>query len=273
MDRSVSYMTVNMGRKDSRSPSRAEPDVSYAEVNFKRSSAPRVRADRDALNSTYSELNFRKEEPLIDEHEDSPIASGSSGLSATAKTAAQERESKVNIGNRPYRLICLLCLVTFAFIVTVAGLSIHVSQIRYKFTEMETKYRSVNESKAQICELLNSRRELCIPQPCVWNLYILDWKMRKQECELPSPVQGVFGDALLQSLEQYGCLAGELNALIAGHGTAERSPIIKTTSPVRSASSYSFQQSVNTRGQHIPPPGGRVTHPTLHNHFTVSPTE
>ncbi|XP_072891427.1 killer cell lectin-like receptor subfamily B member 1B allele C [Hemitrygon akajei] len=127
----------------------------------------------NALNSTYSELNFRKEEPLIDEHEDSPIASGSSGLSATAKTAAQERESKVNIGNRPYRLICLLCLVTFAFIVTVAGLSIHVSQIRHKFTEMETKYRSVNETKAQICELLTSRRE----QTCSEN-----WVTNKDRC-------------------------------------------------------------------------------------------
>ncbi|XP_072891071.1 uncharacterized protein [Hemitrygon akajei] len=160
MDRSESYMTVNMGRNDSRSPSRGEPDVSYAEVNFKRFSAPRVRADRDCLNSTYSELNFRKEEPRIDEHEDPPIASGSSGLSATAQTAAQGRESKVKIGNRPYRLICLLCLVTFALIVIVAGLSIHVSQIRHKFTEMETKYRSVNETKAQICELLTSRRGL-----------------------------------------------------------------------------------------------------------------
>ncbi|XP_072893339.1 killer cell lectin-like receptor subfamily B member 1A [Hemitrygon akajei] len=159
MDRSESYLTVNMGRNDSRSPSRGEPDVSYAEVNFKRFSAPRVRADRDGLNSTYSELNFRKEEPCIDEHEDPPIASGSSGLSATAQTAAQERESKVKIGNRPYRLICLLCLVTFALIVTLAGLSIHVSQIRHKFTEMETKYRSVNETKAQICELLTNRRE------------------------------------------------------------------------------------------------------------------
>ncbi|XP_072891437.1 uncharacterized protein [Hemitrygon akajei] len=111
---------------------------------------------------------------------------------------AQERESKVKIGNRPYRLICLLCLVTAALIVIVVGLSIHVSQIRqstftsdrnchelnstvesklsalnsnlsdlkrmnndlrHQFTEMETKYRSFNETKAQICELLTSRRE------------------------------------------------------------------------------------------------------------------
>ncbi|XP_072891392.1 C-type lectin domain family 7 member A-like [Hemitrygon akajei] len=33
------------------------------------------------------------------------------------------------------------------------------SDLRHQFTEMETKYRSVNETKAQICELLTSRRE------------------------------------------------------------------------------------------------------------------
>ncbi|XP_059814584.1 C-type lectin domain family 4 member A-like [Hypanus sabinus] len=169
MDTSVSYMTVNMGRKDSRSPSPDEPDVSYAEVNFKPLSAPRVRTDRDGLNSTYSELNFRKEELRIDEREDPPLASGSSGLSATAHTAAQERESKVKNGNRPYRMICLLCLVTSALIVTVTGLSIHVSQIRHQVTEMETKYRSINETKAQICELLTSRRETTCPQEWIKN--------------------------------------------------------------------------------------------------------
>ncbi|XP_059816683.1 uncharacterized protein LOC132388361 [Hypanus sabinus] len=78
--------------------------------------------------------------------------------SETPSRAAPERESKVKIGNRPYRQICLFCLVTSALIVIVAGLSIHVSQVSHKFTEMETKYRSVNETKAQICELLTSRR-------------------------------------------------------------------------------------------------------------------
>ncbi|XP_072894891.1 uncharacterized protein [Hemitrygon akajei] len=221
MDQSVSYMTVKLGKNDSRSPSRAEPDISYAEVNFKTPSAPRVRADRDGLNSTYSDLNFRRKEPRIDEGEGPPIAPGCGGLSNITQTvasdvsyaevnfktpsaprvrtdrAAQERELKVKIGNRPYRLICLLCLVTAALIVIVAGLSIHVSQIRqsvtcdrscheinstveskaslfnsnlsdlnrlhndlrHQFTEVETKYRSVNETKAQICELLTSRRE------------------------------------------------------------------------------------------------------------------
>ncbi|XP_072891637.1 uncharacterized protein [Hemitrygon akajei] len=119
--------------------------------------------------------------------------------------AAQERESTVKIENRPYRLICLLCLVTSALIVIVAGLSIHISQIRqskvtcdrscheinstveskaslfnsnlsdlnrlhndlrHQFTEVETKYRSVNETKAQICELLTSRRGMWAGVSC-----------------------------------------------------------------------------------------------------------
>ncbi|XP_059817633.1 uncharacterized protein LOC132389193 [Hypanus sabinus] len=103
----------------------AEPDVLYADVNFKTLSATRVRTDRDGLNSTYSMLNFRKKKPRIDEDEDPPISSGPSGLSTSAPTAAVELESKVKIGNRPYRLICLLCLVTSALIVTVASLSIY----------------------------------------------------------------------------------------------------------------------------------------------------
>ncbi|XP_059815608.1 uncharacterized protein LOC132387482 [Hypanus sabinus] len=170
-------------------------------------------------------------------------------------TAAQERKSKVKIGNRPYRLVCLLCLVTSALIVTVAGFSIYVSQIRqsqitcdqnhrlhreevnrtlrqcrlqvhelnttllstisenshmhltqrtslehlselisnlsdlkrrhsdlrHQFTEMETKYRSVNETKAQICELLTSRREVCYESCTRPKQFILDWKMPRRE--------------------------------------------------------------------------------------------
>ncbi|XP_059816963.1 uncharacterized protein LOC132388607 [Hypanus sabinus] len=138
----------------------AEPVVSYAEVNFKNSSASRVRTDRDGLKSTYSELNVRKKKPRVDEVEDPHISSGPVGLSTTAQTAAQERESKVKIGNRPYRLICLLCLVTSALIVKVVGLSIHGMQcdLRHQCAEMEAKYRSVNETKAQFCEFLTSRR-------------------------------------------------------------------------------------------------------------------
>ncbi|XP_072891093.1 uncharacterized protein [Hemitrygon akajei] len=43
------------------------------------------------------------------------------------------------------------------------------SDLRQQFTEMETKYRSVNETKAQICELLTSRRELTCPQNWIVN--------------------------------------------------------------------------------------------------------
>ncbi|XP_059815585.1 uncharacterized protein LOC132387242 [Hypanus sabinus] len=79
----------------------------------------------DGLTSTYSELNFRRDEPLTDADEDPPIASGPRIVPTAAQTAAHDRESKVKIGNRPYRQICLLCLVPSALIVIVAGLSIH----------------------------------------------------------------------------------------------------------------------------------------------------
>ncbi|XP_059816039.1 uncharacterized protein LOC132387693 [Hypanus sabinus] len=162
----------------------SEPDVSYAELNFKSRSAPRVRTDREDPNSTYSDLKFRKEEPRIDQHEYPSIASGPGGLSTTTQTAAQEQESKVKIRNRRYRLTCLLCLITSALMVVVVGLSIHVSQIRqsyetchrnsnlsdlkrmnsdllHQFNEMETK-----ETKTQICELLTSRRGLWTGTSC-----------------------------------------------------------------------------------------------------------
>ncbi|XP_059819135.1 uncharacterized protein LOC132390537 [Hypanus sabinus] len=209
MDRNESHMNVKLGKTDARSPSRAEPDVSYAELNFKTRSAPRVRKDREDLNSTYSDLNVRKKEIRIDQREDPPIASAPGGLSTTAQTAAQEQESKVKIGNRPYSLICLLCLVTSALMVVVVGLSIHVSQIRQsyetwhrnsnlsdlkrmnnnlrlQFTEMETKYRSVKETKAEICELLTSRRE---------QTYSKDWVTNKDRCYYVSTFDTTFQKA------------------------------------------------------------------------------
>ncbi|XP_072890939.1 uncharacterized protein [Hemitrygon akajei] len=182
----------------------------YTELNIRKVERL-TNTQADELDPTYSQLNLRRNEVLIAKEEVPPLTTGPG-----AQAAAQERESKEKIGNRPYRLICLLCLVTSTLIVTVAGLSIHVSQIRHKFTEMETKYRSVNETKAQICELLTSRRdetsspsftrsssrELCIPQPCVPNPYILDWKMRKRDCGPESPVQGILWNARLQSVRK-----------------------------------------------------------------------
>ncbi|XP_072891045.1 uncharacterized protein [Hemitrygon akajei] len=201
MDRNESHMNVKLGKTDSRSPSRAEPDVSYAELNFKTLSAPRVRTDGDGLNSTYSELNFRKVEPRIDQDEDPPIASGPGGLSTTAQAAEQEQESKVKIGNRPYCLICLLCLVTSAFIVIVAGLSIHVSQIRQSKETCHRNYNELNSTlqsklsalnsnlfdlRHQICELLTRSRE----QSCS-----KDWVSNKDRCYYVSTSETSFPGA------------------------------------------------------------------------------
>ncbi|XP_072893048.1 oxidized low-density lipoprotein receptor 1-like [Hemitrygon akajei] len=99
-------------------------------------------------------------------------------MSTTAQTATHEQQSKVKIRNRQHRLICLICLVMTAPIVIMAGLSIHVlkgmhSDLRHQFTEMETKYRSVNKAKDRICELLTSRRE----QTCSE-----DWITNKDQC-------------------------------------------------------------------------------------------
>ncbi|XP_072891432.1 uncharacterized protein [Hemitrygon akajei] len=173
MDDSESDIHAKLRETKSRSPSRGEPDVSYAELNFKTLSAPRVQSDR----------------------------------------GAQVQEPIRNIGNRSCRKISLLCLVTiglclvaFRLVAIVAGLSINVSQIRqskvtsdrnyhelnstlhsklsalnsylsvlkrkhndlrHQFTEMETKYRSVNGTKARICEFLTSRREQTCPKN--WN--------------------------------------------------------------------------------------------------------
>ncbi|XP_072893082.1 uncharacterized protein [Hemitrygon akajei] len=207
-DDSAAYMNVTLEKQDSSSPSGDEPDVSYVEIHFKTLSVPRVRTGGDGLTSTYSVLNLRNDEIRIDDYEDPPSASGPAELSVTAQAAAHEQESNVKIGNRPHRLICLLCLVTSALIVIVAGFSIHVSQIRqskiisdrsynelnsdlqsklsalnsnlsdlnrmhsdlrHQFTEMETKYRSVNQAKVQICELLTSRREQKCPQNWIEN--------------------------------------------------------------------------------------------------------
>ncbi|XP_072891387.1 uncharacterized protein [Hemitrygon akajei] len=191
------YKKLNIGKDDSEDPPIASGPGEL-----------RVTAQTDDLTSTYSELNFRRDEPRIDEDEDPPIASRTRKMPTTAQTAVPVQQSNVKIGNRPHRLICLLCLVTVALIVTVVTLSIHVSQIlqskittdrnyhelnsslqsklsalnsnlsnlkrmhsdlRHQFTEMETKYRSVNETKAHICEFLTSRREQTCSENWVTN--------------------------------------------------------------------------------------------------------
>ncbi|XP_059814470.1 oxidized low-density lipoprotein receptor 1-like [Hypanus sabinus] len=61
------------------------------------------------------------------------------------------------------------------------------SDLRLQFTEMETKYRSVNETKAQICEFLTSRRE----QTCS-----KDWVTNKDRCYYVSTFETSFHKAM-----------------------------------------------------------------------------
>ncbi|XP_059817677.1 C-type lectin domain family 12 member A-like [Hypanus sabinus] len=196
MDESETYANMRHTGMDPQAPSGAEPDVSYVELNVTALSAPRVQRDGGGLNSTYAEVKFPNDEHVINEDEAPPIAAGLRKLPNNAQTGAQEQDSKAKIG-RPYRLICLLCLVTAALIVIVVGLSIHVSQIRqslnrmhsdlrHQFTEIEMKYRSVNETKAQICELLTSRRE----QPCCQ-----DWIRNEDKCYLIPTSEKSYKDA------------------------------------------------------------------------------
>ncbi|XP_072891676.1 uncharacterized protein [Hemitrygon akajei] len=141
-------------------------------------------AQADGLNSTYSVLKLPKDEHHLEEYEDPPIAPGPAGMSVAAPAGPHKQEPNENIGNRPDRKFCLLCLVTVVLIATVVGLSIHVSlirhskenchrnyqaELRHQFTEMDTKYRSLNETKAQICELLTSRREQAFSQDWIRN--------------------------------------------------------------------------------------------------------
>ncbi|XP_072891666.1 oxidized low-density lipoprotein receptor 1-like [Hemitrygon akajei] len=115
-------------------------------------------------------LELPKDERHLEENEDPPIASGPAEMSVATPAGPHKQEPNEKTGSIPDGKICLLCLVTIVLVAIVVGLSIHVSQIRQslkrmnsdlrqQFTEMETKYRSVNETKAQICELLTSRRE------------------------------------------------------------------------------------------------------------------
>ncbi|XP_072106838.1 uncharacterized protein [Mobula birostris] len=145
MDDSETYTNVKFKKTDSGSPSRVEPDVSYVAINFKTVSEPRFRTDRAGLNSTYSELNFRKEEPRIDKDEDPPIAPGPGGLPTTDKTDAHKQEPSENIGNRWHCKICPLCLTMFVLVAIVVGLSIYVLQLRQSLITGDRNYRKLWE--------------------------------------------------------------------------------------------------------------------------------
>ncbi|XP_059814676.1 uncharacterized protein LOC132386418 [Hypanus sabinus] len=104
----------------------------------------------DAVTSTYSELNFWKGEPRIDEDEGPPISSGSGGVSTTAQTGAEKQEPEQNIENRMELKIYLLCFVTFALVAIVAGLSIYVSQTRQSLITSERNYRRLWEQHQEM---------------------------------------------------------------------------------------------------------------------------
>ncbi|XP_059819022.1 C-type lectin domain family 9 member A-like [Hypanus sabinus] len=122
-------------------------------------------------------------------------------------SAAHEQHPKGKIGNRPHRLICLICLVTSAIIVTVAGLSIHVSQIRQSKETCHRNYHQLNSSLQsklsalksnlsdlhhQICELLTRSREQTCSKDWVTNkdrsYYVsrfeTSFQEAKQECSI-----------------------------------------------------------------------------------------
>ncbi|XP_072131988.1 uncharacterized protein [Mobula birostris] len=165
MDESETYANMRFTGADTQSPSRAEPDVSYVELNVTALSAPRVRRDGAGLSSTYAEVNCPKDEPVIDEDEAPPIAAGSRKQTTNAQTGAHEQESKLKIGNRPFRLICLLCLVTSALIVIVIGLSIHVSQIRQSQTALDQNCHELNSTlQTKVSEIshLNHSEKTCL---------------------------------------------------------------------------------------------------------------
>ncbi|XP_072131720.1 uncharacterized protein [Mobula birostris] len=134
-----------------------EPEVSYVEINFQRLSEPRPHA-ADGLTSTYSELNFRRDEPLIEDIEDPPVTSEPGGQPLAARTGADKQEPRENIGDRSYRKICPSCLVTFSVIAIVAGLSIHVLQIRQSLIASDQKYQRLLEEYQEMNRTQRQRR-------------------------------------------------------------------------------------------------------------------
>ncbi|XP_059814796.1 uncharacterized protein LOC132386523, partial [Hypanus sabinus] len=238
----------------SRAPSRDDLTSTYTELNIRKVERLSNR-QADGLDPTYSQLNLRQNEVLIAKEEDPPLASGRG-----SQAAAHEQQSKVKIGNRPFRLICLLCLVTSALIVTVAGLSIHVSQIRqslkrmqsdlsHQFTEMETKYRSVNETKAEICEILTSRREQNSSK---------DWVTNKDRCYYVSRFEASFQKAIQEcSIRDsrnassdngcFPCLSSETQRILGRMDRSERHMNVKfgkkdSRSPSRAEPDVSYAQ-------------------------------
>ncbi|XP_059816211.1 C-type lectin domain family 9 member A-like [Hypanus sabinus] len=84
------------------------------------------------------------------------------------------------------------------------------NDLRHQFTEMETKYRSVNETKAEICELLTSRRE----QTCSE-----DWIRKKDRCYYITTFTTAFPRAV-QECSNRGSRLLEINSRDEANGVS-----------------------------------------------------
>ncbi|XP_072131740.1 uncharacterized protein [Mobula birostris] len=92
MDDSQTYMNVKFEKADTQSPSRDGLNSTFSELNIRKDEPP-INEDEDPpfasgcdlLKSTYSVLKLRKDELLIDEDEDPPIASGCAKMSVTGQ--------------------------------------------------------------------------------------------------------------------------------------------------------------------------------------------
>ncbi|XP_072893052.1 uncharacterized protein [Hemitrygon akajei] len=224
MDESETYENMRLTGTDPQAPWGAEPDVSYVQLNITATSAPRVRRDEGGLSSTYAEVKFPNDEPVIDEDQAPPIAAGPPELPTNAQTAAHEQQPKVKIGNVPFRQICLLCVVIGVFLVIVAGLLIHVSQIRQSMETCHRNYHELNSTlqsklialnsnlsvlkqmhsdlRHQFCELLTSK----IEQTCS-----KDWITNKDRSYYVSTFETSFPRAMQECSNRYSRLL-EINS-------------------------------------------------------------
>ncbi|XP_072132432.1 uncharacterized protein [Mobula birostris] len=78
--------------------------------------------------------------------------------SRSPSRGAHKQEPRRNIGNRSYRKICLLCLVTSVLVAIIAGLSIHVLQIRQSLIASDQKYQRLWEQHQE----MNSTQRQCL---------------------------------------------------------------------------------------------------------------
>ncbi|XP_072131711.1 uncharacterized protein [Mobula birostris] len=105
MDDSQTYMNVKFEKTDTQSPSRDGLNSTFSELNIRKDEPPinededppfasgcgelPITAQTDLLKSTYSVLKLRKDELLIDEDEDPPIASGCAKMSVTGQADSE----------------------------------------------------------------------------------------------------------------------------------------------------------------------------------------